>query len=186
MIGEEIPALPRKINHVINRILEIEDLEIIFTGAGSWRLYYSLLLSTGLSCIVLAILVHWNIDRERRAIRLPEGRSGRFTLIRLTRQMMEQIPKDRLPSEPLFPALFVDVEDEAIFEEELHSKLGEPLDYLQALLGAADRPIASLFSFTLTHRYLVQNQDSADPDWQALLEKANDVLRYPGEPMVLN
>lgn len=48
MIGEEIQALPRKINHVINRTLEIEDLEIIFTGAGSWRLYYSLLLSTGL------------------------------------------------------------------------------------------------------------------------------------------
>ena len=133
-----------------------------------------------------ANLVHWNIDRERRAIRLPEGRSGRFTLIQLTRQMMEQIPKDRLPSEPLFPALFVDVEDEAIFEEELHSKLGEPLDYLQALLGAADRPIASLFSFTLTHRYLVQNRDTPNPDWQALLEKANEVLRYPGEPMVLN
>ncbi len=186
MIGEEIPALPRKIKHVINRPLEIEDLEIIFASAGSWRLYYSLLLSTGLSCIVVANLVHWNIDHQRWAIRLPEGRTGRFTLIRLTRQMMEQIPSDRLPGEPLFPALFVDVEDELIFKEELHSKLGEPLDYLQALLGAADRPIASLFSFTLTHRYLVQNRDTPDPDWRALLEKTNDILRYPGEPTVLN
>ena len=186
MIGEEIPVLPRKIQHVINRPLGIEDLDIIFQNASAWRLYYSLLLSTGLSCIVLANLLHWNIDRLREAIRLPEGRTGRFTLIRLTRQMMELIPKDRLPSECLFPALFVDVEDESIFEEELHSKLGEPLDYLQALLGAADRPIASLFSFTLTHRYLVQNRDTPNPDWQALLEKANDVLRYPGEPMVLN
>ena len=58
MIAKEIPILPRKNQHVINRPLEIEDLEIIFQGAGSWWLYYCLLLSTGLSCVVVANLVH--------------------------------------------------------------------------------------------------------------------------------
>lgn len=164
MIAKEIPILPRKNQHVINRPLEIEDLEIIFQGAGSWWLYYCLLLSTGLSCVVVANRPLECYPHEGGAIRLPEGRTSRFSEIRLGLNVMEQIPKDRLPAEPLFPTLFTDIEDLALFEEEIDDKLGEPLNYLQALLGAAGRPIASLFSFRLTHRNLLQNRDPSDPE----------------------
>ena len=164
MRGEEIPTLPRKIQHVISRPLEIEELEIIFQNAGGWWLYYALLLATGPKCVDVAMLTHWSIDHERGAIRLPEGRTGRFSEFRLGLNVMEQIPKHRLPSEPLFPTLYVSFEDESFFEEQMDENLAVPLDYLQGLLGAAGRPLATLFSFRLTHRNLLQNRDPSYPD----------------------
>ena len=166
---EELISLPQHIQGAINRPLEAIDIEIIFRDAGPWWLYFALLLYTGVRCDKLALLTYRNVDRDRSVIIIPEGRSGRFRNIPMVPDLLEQIPADMPPDAPLFPTLYSDVEDRSIFEEELNNNLAEPLNYMQALLSAAGRPIASLHSFTLSHRNLLQGHDLTSPDQQVIL-----------------
>jgi len=186
MDPEEVPVLPQRIEGIINRPLETIDIEIIFRDAGPWWLFYALLLSTGLRCVDVALLTLWNFDHERGVLRRPEGRTGRFSEIPLAPKVLEQIPSGGPPDEPLFHTLYTDIEDQSLFEEEMNSKLGEPLRYLQALLAVADRPVASLFSFTLTHRNLSQSQDQLDPERLDFIIRIVEVLQTTGGPTVLN
>jgi len=166
---EELISLPQHIQGAINRPLEAIDIEIIFRDAGPWWLYFALLLYTGVRCDKLALLTYRNVDRDRSVIIIPEGRSGRFRNIPMVPDLLEQIPEDMPSDAPLFPTLYVDIEDRSIFEEELNNNLAEPLNYMQALLSAAGRPIASLHSFTLSHRNLLQGHDLTSPDQQVIL-----------------
>ena len=142
---EELPILPQRIDSVIHRPLEATDIKAIFQGAGSWWLFYSMLLYSGVPCYILALLTYRNVDRERGVLVIPKGRSGRIRQIPIVPDLLEQIPADMPPDAPLFPSLYTDIEDRSIFEEELNNKLAEPLYYMQGLLSAAERPIASLY-----------------------------------------
>lgn len=178
--------LPRRIEGVIHRQLEAMDLEIIFRDAGNWWLYYALLLFTGIKIIDVAMLAYWNIDHARGVLRIPEGRSGRFSQWHLPLQVLAKIPRDQMPSAPLFPQIYTDIEDPLLFEEDMHLNLAEPTNYLQALLSIADRPTASLFSFTLTHRYLFRDRDPSEPGFVDMRISIANVLENTGGPVVLN
>ena len=174
MDPEEVPVLPQRIEGIINRPLETIDIEIIFRDAGSWWLYYALLLYTGLRCDEVAVLTYSNFDRERGVL----VRSGRCREIMIAPELMDHIPGDIPLDAPLFPTLHVDIEDRSVYEEELNDKLAEPRDYMQTLLSAAGRPIASLHSFTLSHRNLLQGHDLTSPDQQVILfHLARAILR---------
>lgn len=186
LINQSAKVLPRKIKGVIHRPLEAIDLEIIFRDAGSWWLYYALLLFTGLRIIDVAMLVYWNIDHERGVLRRPEGRTGRFSEWHLPSQVLAQIPIDQMPSVPLFPQLYTDIEDKMLCEEAMYLNLAEPINYLQALLSIADRPTASLFSFTLTHRYLFKDRDPSEPEYLDMKISIAHLLKNTGGPVVFN
>ena len=182
----EEATLPCKIEGVINRPLQVIDIEIIFRDAGPWWLYYALLLCTGVRCDKLALLTYRNVDRDRGVLVVPEGRSRRIRQIPIVPDLLEQIPGDMPPDVPLFPTLYVDIEDRSLFEEELNNNLAEPLNYMQSLLGAADRPIASLYSFTVSHKNLLQDGDLFDPDQLAILAHIARVTLRARRPVILN
>ena len=179
-------GLPRIIRGTSNRQLEAIDIEIIFRDAGSWWLYYAMLLFSGLKVVDVASLFHWNIDYERGAIRRLEGRSGRFSVLYLPSPVIAKIHRDRLPSEPLFPKLYTDIDDQSLYEEELHKNLSEPLNYLQSLLSISHRPIASLISFGLTHKYLFETGDRYAPDYIDLQISIANLLKNTSGPSVFN
>ena len=186
MDREELPTLPREIEGTPHRLLEAIDVEIIFRDAGPWWLYFALLLCTGVRCDKLALLTYRNVDRQRGVLVVPEGRSGRIRQIPIVPDLLEQIPEDMPPDAPLFPTLFTDIEDRSLFEEELNNNLAEPLNYLQGLLSAGDQPLASLYSFTVSHKNLLQDDDLFDPDQLAILAHIARVTLRARRPVILN
>jgi len=186
MDREELPILPQRIESVIHRPLEAIDIEIIFRDAGAWWLFYALLLYSGVRCDKLALLTYRNVERQRGLLVVPDGQSGRICQIPIVLDLLEQIPGDMPPDAPLFSTLYVDIEDRSIFEEELNNNLAEPRNYLQALLGAANRPLASLYSFTVTHRNLMQDDDLFDPDSLSFLAHIVRVILRTRRPVILN
>ena len=182
---DEATLTPR-IQSIINRQLVPADIGVIFGAAGPWWLYYALLLFTGLKVVDVAMLSHWNFLPHRGILRRFKRRSGRFSELLLPFQVVAKIPRGRLPSEPLFPTLYTDVDDSLLFEEDMHRNLAEPLRFMQALLAAADQPAASLFSLTLTNRYLLRDRDQFDPDYLDMRISIATVLENTGGPRVLN
>jgi len=181
----EEAALPVEIRGALHRHLEAADIEVIFRDAGPWWLFYALLLCTGIRCDKLAVLNYHNVDRARGVLVIPEGRR-RVRQIPLVPDLLEQIPGDMPLDAPLFPTLYVDIEERSLFEEELNNNLAEPLNYMQALLGAAGRPIASLYSFTLSHNKLLEGHDLFDPDQLAILAHIARVTLRARRPVILN
>lgn len=119
------------------RPLEALDVEILLRDAGPWWLFYALLLVTGLPCAKVSQLFCGHCDHRRQGLVFPDGRSGRYLLYRLPYVILRRIPRDRPPGEPLFPSLNVEGIDHVLYEEELNSRLAEPLAYMQSLLAAA-------------------------------------------------
>lgn len=186
MDPEAIPDLPQRIEGIIHRELKATDIEVIFRDAGPWWLYFALLLCSGVRCDKLALLTYRNVDRERGVLVVPEGRSRHVRQIPLVPDLLEQISADMPPDAPLFPTLYVDIEYQYIREEELNDNLSQPSDYLAALLGAANRPLASLHSFSVTHKNLFQDDDLFNPDQLAFLAHMVRVILRARRPVVLN
>jgi len=186
MDREELPTLPQKIEGAINRPLEAADIEAIFRDAGSWWLFYALLLYTGVRCDRLAVLTYRNVDREQNVLVKPNRRLGRRQAIPIVPDLMREIPAGMPPDAPLFRSLYVDIEDRSIFEEELNNNLAEPLNLLQGLLSAAGRPVASLHSFTISHNNLIQGHDLFAPDQLAILAHITRVILRIRRPVILN
>lgn len=179
-------AIPQEIRGTLHRVLEGEDIEIIFRDPGPWWLFYALQLYSGLRCDDIATLVHGNFDLEHRIIIKVERRYKRCRQIPLVLNLLGEIPLEMAPNEPLFPELFFDCDDDYIFEEEMGERLMEPLKYMQALLGAEGRPIASLHSFTLTHESLIQDYDLFAEDQLWILTHIANVIIRARRPLVLN
>lgn len=183
---EELISLPQHIQGAINRPLEAIDIEIIFRDAGPWWLYYALLVYTGLRCDDVAMLTIGDLDRTKGVLTAHERRFGRTCKIPIVPHLLEHIPGDMSLDAPLFPTLYVDIEDRSLFEEELNNKLAEPLNYMQALLSAAGLPIASLYSFTISHNNLIQGHDLFAPDQLAILAHIARVTLRARRPVILN
>ncbi len=166
--------------------MEAADIEIIFRDAGPWWLFFTLIVYTGLRCDDVAILTYGDLDRGRGVLAAYERRFRRIREIPMAPDLMEQIPKDRPSDAPFFRTLHVANEDHSLFEEEMNNGLSEPLDYLQCLLSAAGRPIASLYSFTISHNNLIQGHDLFAPDQLAILAHIARVTLRARRPVILN
>ena len=186
MNPEEVPDIPQRLEGAINRPLEAADIEIIFRDAGPWWLFYALIVYTGLRCDDVASLTYGDLDRGRGVLAAYERRYRRIREIPMAPVLMEQIPKDKPLDAPFFRTLYVDIEDQSLFEEEMNSGLSEPLDYLQCLLSASGRPIASLHSLTLSHNNLIQGHDLFAPDQLAILAHIASVTLRARRPVILN
>jgi|SaaInl7_100m_RNA_FD_contig_41_2196825_length_1337_multi_6_in_0_out_0_1 integrase len=136
-------TLPRIIKVDRHRMLEPQDLQIIFNGAGSWKLYFEFLYRTGLRAGDVARLTYGNIDFKRSAIISLVRKSRRIHEFPLSEMLISLLNKGE-KNTPLFPILFSNS------DRTLSDNLAKPRKYMQALLQAEDRPKATLHSFRTT------------------------------------
>ena len=145
-----------------HRLLDDDDLNIIFAGAGRWSLYYLTLLHTGLRSGDVAMLKYGNIDREKRAIISLVRKSRRIHEFPLTNQLLNEIP-DLDINTPIFPDLY------ETNEIKLGTKMSKPRKYMQALLNAENRKHATLHSFRVTYNNQLRDLGCSIEDRQKLL-----------------
>jgi len=148
--------LPRIIEGTLHRILQPEDLAAIFRYEHEWYLYFLLLLTTGVRPDDAALLTNNRISWKRNIIGFfPQG-SEKYRELPVPQDVLSLVPHDHSAGQPLFPELFVDVEDPWIREEVLNERLGQPAEFMESLLAAADRPAASLISFRITFEHITR------------------------------
>ena len=153
---DNVSDLPRIIEGTLHRILQPEDLAAIFRYEHEWYLYYLLLLTTGIRPDDAALLANNHISLKRNIIGyFPRG-SEKYREVPVPQDVLSLVPHDHSAEQPLFPELFVDVEDPWIREEVLNERLGQPAEFMESLLAAADRPAASLISFRITFEQITR------------------------------
>ena len=156
-------TLPMIVKQVKHRSLEPIDLEIIFSGAGGWSLYYSFLYYTGLRCGDVGMLMYGNVDRNKKAIVSFVRKSRRIHELPLAAALIHQISSGKSENEPLFPQVFADT------ERKLNDNLTKPRKFMQALLDAKNRPKATLHSFRVTFNNTLRDMGLSIEDRQVLL-----------------
>ena len=169
---DNTPDLPRIIEGTLHRVLLDSDLKAIFGLKHPWALFYTSLLVSGLRPVDLAMLTHWNLSRERRAIGYYRQGSKRYQEVSVPNKFLDLFPQDVPEDEPLFPTLFSDLEEPEFRSEQLHENLGRPSDFLEALLAAGGRPCASLIAFKVTHDAAVQGEN--DVFYRLLISRVNN------------
>ncbi len=168
----EIPVLHRTVARSLHRVLDPVDLAAIFKFEHEWYLYYLLLLTTGMRPDDAAQLTSANFSWKRTIIGYVKEGSEKYVEVPVPQDVLRLVPHDHSATKPLFPRLCVDVEDPWIMEEALNERLGQPADFLEALLTAAGRPTASLVSFRITlQQELSGCKQDIDSALQSLLQK---------------
>lgn len=142
--------LPHIIDQSPHREFDSFDLHVIFQGAGSWWLFFALVVCSGIRIDNAAMLIQGSIDRQRRIIGTNSPRSGRYYELLFLPALLDHIPLATSLAKPIFPSLYADIEDPIIWEEQINENLAQPSDYLKALLSAQGRPIASLMALRMT------------------------------------
>ena len=155
-------TLPKIIKEDRHRLLEHEDLVIIFNSAGSWKLYFEFLYRTGLRAGDVAMLTHGNIDHRKSTIVSLVRKSRRIHEVPLAKVLLDEIGSGR-KDEPLFPTLFADT------GRKLTDNLAKPRHFMQALLKAEGRPKATLHSFRTTFNNTLRDLGLSMEDRQVLL-----------------
>ena len=138
------------------------DLDIIFEGAGSFRLFYEFLYYTGLRAGDVARLTYGNIDFNRRSITSLINKPNRFHEFPLAVSLIDKLIPGK-KSEPLFPTLF------AKTKKKMDGKLRGPREYMQALLRVKGRPKATLHSFRTTFNNTLRDLGLRMDDRQSLM-----------------
>ena len=155
-------TLPRIIKADRHRMMEPIDLQIIFEGAGSWKLYYEFLYRTGLRAGDVSMLTYGNIDFKRSAIVSLVRKSRRIHELPLADVLINQLEQDGV-DKPIFPVLY------ATSERKLNDNLAKPRHFMQALLCAKGRPKATLHSFRTTFNNTLRDLGLNIEDRQVLL-----------------
>ena len=155
-------TLPKIVKQDLHRMLEPLDLDIIFEGAGSYRLFYEFLYYTGLRAGDVARLTYGNIDFNRRSITSLINKPNRFHEFPLAVSLIDKLIPGK-KSEPLFPTLFVKT------KKKMDGKLRGPREYMQALLRVKGRPKATLHSFRTTFNNTLRDLGLRMDDRQSLM-----------------
>ncbi len=147
---DNIPDIPRRIEGTLHRVLLEADLRTIFRHRHNWHRFYTFLLLTGIRPADTAMLTARNLSRQRNVIGLYRQSGGRYEEVKVPPNLLEVYPDEMRPDQPIFPNLYCDIEEWEYREEKLNENLGPPAEFLEALLGAAGRPAASLMAFPVT------------------------------------
>ncbi|MBC8400376.1 MAG: site-specific integrase [Candidatus Marinimicrobia bacterium] len=165
-------TLPKITQVVKHRLLNLEDVKVIFEGAGSWKLYYLYLYHTGLRAGDAGMLTYGNVNRKKGIITNYIRKSRRIHEFPLSDLLINATPKGK-KDEPLFPLLYSLRRNEkgksVIDERNLHYRLSKPREYLQAILHVAERPKATLHSFRVTYNNSLRDLGLSIEDRQILL-----------------
>ena len=155
-------TLPKIVKEDRYRLLDPNDLTVIFENAGKWKLYYSFLYYTGLRAGDVSRLKYSNIDRDKKAIISLVRKSRRVHQLPLADELLKLIPNKHGKS-PLFPNLFSEN------ERKVRDKLAKPRKYLQKILKEKNRPKATLHSFRKTYNNLLRDLGLGIEDRRILL-----------------
>ena len=140
------------------------DLEIIFEGAGFYKLYYLFLYHTGLRANDVACLKYGHIDFDKKSIARLIRKSRRIHEFPLADVLINALDRDRDADAPIFPTLYD--------EREQNDKLAKPRKYMQTLLKANGRPHATLHSFRHTFNTKLRDLGMSIEDRRVLLSHA--------------
>lgn len=162
----KLVALPNITKVVKHRSLTEKDLQIIFSNAGKWLLYYTFLYLTGLRAGDVAKLTHGNIDRKKGAIIGFVRKSRRLHEFPIAQSLLDQITKTN-EDNPIFPALYTES------DRKLNDNLAIPRKYLQKVLALHNRPKATLHSFRVTFNNQLRDLGLSIEDRQVLLAHAS-------------
>ena len=177
---DNVATLPRIIDSTLHRALTDEDLKAIFRYHSFWSLFYASLLITGLRPHDLAMLCHWNLDRERHTIKYYKQGSKRYEETAVPANFLDLFPEGIPRNEPLFLALFSDIENFEFRSEELNEHLWPSAEFLEALLAATGRPVASLMAFKVTHDAAQDGEN--DILYRILISRIKDPLGWFDRP----
>ena len=177
---DNTPDLPRIIEGTLHRVLVDGDLRIIFRYRHNWHRFYAFLFLTGIRPADLAMLTSRNLARERNVIGYYRQSTGPYEEISVPPNLLDVFPGKTPPDEPLFPSLFSEIEDDDHRADQLNEKLGQPAEFLEALLAAAGRPAASLIAFRMTFDHGIKEGNEAFP--RALITRLMDPLEIMDMP----
>ena len=169
---EKIQDLPRIIEGTLHRALTDEDLKAIFRYKSFWSLFYGFLTITGIRPVDVAMLCSWNLNRERNAIGYYRPGSKRYEEIAVPPNFLDLFPEGIPQDQPLFPSLFSDIDEYDYRMEQLNVNLWPAADFLEALLAAAGRPVASLMAFKVSHDEAKRGEN--DIFYRLLISRIND------------
>ena len=154
---DNTPDLPRIIEGTLHRLLQPEDLAAIFRYDHDWHQYYLLLLTTGIWPVDAAMLTYNNLSWERNVIGHFRQTTNKYEEVSVPPQLLDDYPRGVPLDTPLFPDLFSDIEYQEYRLEQLSEKLGPPADYLESILSAERRPVASLVAFRVTYDQIIRD-----------------------------
>jgi len=156
-------TLPKIKKQNLHRLLESEDLKIIFNNSGKWDVYYNFLYHTGLRAGDVAMLKMENIDLKGKAINSLIRKSRRIHKFPLSDKLIELIDTTMESGQPIFPLLY------ATSERKLNDNLAKPRKYMQRQLKNNGRKRATLHSFRTTYNNILRDMGVPIEDRQILL-----------------
>ena len=173
--------LPRIIAGTLHRFLQPEDLAAICRYDHDWYRYYSLLLTTGIWPADAAMLTYNNINWARSVIGHFRQTTNKYEEVSVPPQFLDEYSQGVPLDTPLFADLYSDIEDREYRLEQLSEKLGPPTDYLESILSAEGRPVASLVAFRVTYDQIIRKSHDgsgpADLQLKAILPEKIEVPR---------
>ena len=156
-------TLPKIIHEERHRLLTTKDLKVIFKNGGKWRLYYAILLYTGLRAGDVAMIRYENIDTKGGKITQLIRKSRRIHKLPLSDVLLKEIGNIKGKKGPMFPGLYNEN------ESKLNDRLANPRKFLQRILSEAERAKATLHSFRHTYNNMLRDQGLSIEDRQILL-----------------
>ena len=159
----EKATLPRMSHEERHRLLTSDDLKVIFKNGAKWRLYYAILLYTGLRAGDVSMLCYENIDVKGKKITQLIRKSRRVHELPISKILIKEIGNIKGKKGPMFPSLYNEN------ESKLNDRLANPRKFLQSILSAAKLPKATLHSFRVTYNNILRDQGLGIEDRQILL-----------------
>jgi integrase len=101
-------TLPKIVKTERHRLLDNEDLKIIFKYSDKWYLYYKFLLFTGLRAGDVAMLRYEDIDLLKGSITTLIRKSDRTHQIPLSNTLIDDIKDKVVLNSPIFPSLYTE------------------------------------------------------------------------------
>ena len=155
-------TLPKIKKSNIHRLLDDNDLNIIFKYASKWFRYYKFLLFTGLRAGDVAMLRYCDIDTGKKVITTLIRKSDRIHGIPLARPLMEEI-ENNISTSPIFPELYSDN------DRKRNDNLAKPRKHLQKILRQNNMVKANLHSFRVTFNCILRDKGLSINDRRQLL-----------------
>ena len=177
---DNTPDLPRIIEGTLHRVLEDSDLRTIFRYRHNWHRFYTFLFLTGIRPVDIAMLISRSLARERNVIGYYRQSTGKYVEVSVPPNLLDVFPMEMPQDQPLFPELHSAIEDDDHRADQLNEKLGQPAEFLEALLAAAGRPAASLIAFRMTFDHGIKEGNEAFP--RALIARLTDPLEIMDMP----
>jgi len=156
-------TLPKMVRSNRHRLLDKDDLDVIFKYSSNWYLYYKFLLFTGLRAGDVSMLKYGDIDLKQGAIITLIRKSERYHQIPLAKPIADELDGTVLSNSPIFPELYS--ED----YRKRNDKLAKPRKHMQKVLKRHNRKKAGLHSFRVTFNCILRDKGLGIDDRKQLL-----------------